>query len=791
MKTRKAFNRLIITLAILSVPSTAFSEEHVPRVSSMGFNPFFNITMEIPNGRKMENIMLSLKPSDGDKYFVSIGKGQLPSKVRFLDEVEFDGTGKQAFYVGHGYSVIISYNPSTFEIEPTETSFKQSKEMTFINYDMGGVHTSDVVYKEGGETIETYYGEGGKVVKVKEVQVLSSSQTRTILKTSDDKTVAFIENVPGDKAPRLIKVYDPASNSEILTAEWISDRRETYSYNSSSLYKLTHGNKDIEGINVRLAGISLSNDIEAVLKTFDVYINAYALGKPVIKKVDSEEIKTEYLYDKKQFKVTITGVDNITLMFDPKESFCVKSIKSENANSETMFFASTSVNEIREGVYSYDLFYKGMNSGDYIDLEFYADEANVFNMRKMMQFVEFFRKNYAQRTTNSTSLHVDEKYMQPMIDKMISISAGYLQEANALPENKISYPKAIELYDKAIELLIKIVGDDKATCWLGLVYLSKGEAEIYNDDFYSAIGTFTHMLELEQKLKGTQYEDLFAARLGEANYFLGIAYSDCAEYTNTPELYIKANKFQARARELGYDFPTWEELDMEEVYNGFKKKGITCLQNSDINALLYSGGLESLLGYKKDILTDFIPQFMTLLSKKNKAIGINPRLEKLQEIVANKDVSTSFEHTNISGWTGGKGLEIEIKLEKARKDLDNVKEFLKTLFEDGRSYSVVFQALTKEAEDKDLSPKSKAEKLNQLMALSIVLTYFASEKPDLIKNVALSEIARFGGKVYVLARSFENSDAGREVEFKLDYARYKGNKYLEDIKARVTSKATF
>jgi len=124
---------------------------------------------------------------------------------------------------------------------------------------------------------------------------------------------------------------------------------------------------------------------------------------------------------------------------------------------------------------------------------------------------------------------------------------------------------------------------------------------------------------------------------------------------------------------------------------------------------------------------------------------------------------------------------------------NTVENFIEEFFNSASwHWSTLLEAMTNKAKEDTNNPKAKAEMLNRMLALSVVLTYYVTAKTDFMQRImpgrdinALSWRAfRFGGEIINEAIKFEYSDGGREIGFKFDKAKGKADKIIEDIKGR-------
>jgi len=129
--------------------------------------------------------------------------------------------------------------------------------------------------------------------------------------------------------------------------------------------------------------------------------------------------------------------------------------------------------------------------------------------------------------------------------------------------------------------------------------------------------------------------------------------------------------------------------------------------------------------------------------------------------------------------------------EAAVEKMDNrsIEKFLNSFFQGFWKISLTSMADEAKKDTNDL--KAKAEMLNRMLALSVVLTYYVTEKEIFMKKIhpggGINEqawrIFRFGGEVINAARKFEYGD-GAKIEFKFDKAKGEADKVGEDIRAR-------
>jgi len=261
------------------------------------------------------------------------------------------------------------------------------------------------------------------------------------------------------------------------------------------------------------------------------------------------------------------------------------------------------------------------------------------------------------------------------------------------------------------------------------------------------------------------------------DYLLSIAAYVLGSVEAEFKYYKKANEYQREAKALGYRGPKYGEEDIDEVYKILRDVETAEINLEDLNRLLYDGLLNTFLESRisAENSMQLIHALMILLGN-----GENPNMFiKFQDILAdNNRGEISFESADITDWNKDNGEDILKKLDDAKLGDKNIDDLLKLLFSDGKYYLKVFNALTEDAE-KESDPKVKSDKLYKLIGFSLVLTYFAAQRTDLIRD-ALSEnkdvlqhsiayeIARFGGKVLAESYKYERTEAGINVGFKVD-----------------------
>jgi len=239
--------------------------------------------------------------------------------------------------------------------------------------------------------------------------------------------------------------------------------------------------------------------------------------------------------------------------------------------------------------------------------------------------------------------------------------------------------------------------------------------------------------------------------------------------------YKMANKYQQEAQELGYYGDNWSDEDIKKIPKILKNTGTTQLSPEDINKLLYEGGLHSFLKSdlsKTENAMGLVHDLMISLAANS---NIPEKLYRFQEIVAADN--TRFERVNMSDWNDGKSTEVLDKLEAVKSSRQgSVEDFVYTAFSSD-SYRKVFETLLKDANNEDNTPQQKSDKLYKLIGYSFVLTYFATERPYLIKKASSSsegvsniahEIARLGGIAYVESCKYAATDEGKSVKFDVD-----------------------
>jgi len=168
---------------------------------------------------------------------------------------------------------------------------------------------------------------------------------------------------------------------------------------------------------------------------------------------------------------------------------------------------------------------------------------------------------------------------------------------------------------------------------------------------------------------------------------------------------------------------------------------------------------------------------------------------KLQQIVADAglDDGELFDLKNVPMQVYEKIMSTNLELFDAAvesKDNNDIEVFLKTFFTD--NWKANFEAMINKAKESTNDLKAKAEMLNRMLALSVVLTYYVTNKEPFIKqlsplddiNVVLWRVLRFGGEIINEATKFEYSDGGREIRFKFDKAKGEADKIIEGIKGR-------
>jgi len=360
------------------------------------------------------------------------------------------------------------------------------------------------------------------------------------------------------------------------------------------------------------------------------------------------------------------------------------------------------------------------------------------------------------------------------------------------PINPLIHKRSYSIYETLTDELNK--ADKSDVYQIAFIHYGRGYTLYYDQSIDDHLGLAKEDLLaayniLEPIHNSDDAQASFDNLLAKDAYYLGTVEAALGEYQ-------KANEHQREAKKLGFKGPKWEQESLKKIPKILAQAGTSALKPEDITNLLYLGGLDALLKSPYIHTTGLMALLHDLMVYLNTSAVNVEALYKFQDIVADTPIEfKSFESASLDDWNKDEANSVLEKLD----DLDNVKDLLKLLFADGQYYRKVFKALLQDCESNDISPQEKSDKLNRLIAFSVVLTKFAAKKPNLIpindngnknliKNVIPYEIARFAGRVYNYASDFEGTDAGRAVEFRLNEKRNAAKVDYRDIKDAVSGR---
>jgi len=293
-------------------------------------------------------------------------------------------------------------------------------------------------------------------------------------------------------------------------------------------------------------------------------------------------------------------------------------------------------------------------------------------------------------------------------------------------------------------------------------YKTRGEKYFELGRYNAAINDFTAAI---------QYPD---DNIRELYYWRGLAYAKLGEYQTTEADF-------AEARRQGFRGPGWTVNNVKNLSEGLRNRSIASLEPYEITILVYFGGLRAMLesdDYKeqgKALSNDLMTKFSAENNLEDMA--------QLRKTTADAKLYNGDEKV-VYASDGKSASEVFDKL-------TNTEELLKTLFSEDGKYLNTFEGLLETVKKENFTPDERAKNFNRLIALSVVLTYIASEKPELIKNILptnsdvktiVFKVTEFGGRVFQRARNFEEKE-GKTVEFSLDKTyRDEYDRYVRDIK---------
>jgi len=353
------------------------------------------------------------------------------------------------------------------------------------------------------------------------------------------------------------------------------------------------------------------------------------------------------------------------------------------------------------------------------------------------------------------------------------------------------YKSVIAKYGKALKILG--VNDSYKVASLlysvGVDYYHLSENTGGGENGFSfAKNILSYAYDMLKRIPSTdQHNDQQTKRLlGWTAYFLGTVNAKLLDYQ-------KANEYQREASALGYNGPAWSNEDLKQVSKTLQRTGVNGLEPNDINKLLYEGGLHAFLQSADSYAWNAMGLIHDLMIDMQSHFNITPFwLYKFQDIVANNKRATSFESVDISDYDKNMEPDVIKMLDDVRSGKENVKGLLGLLFDNQNYYLKVFNVLLQDARD-EKDPQNKADKLYKLMGLSLALSYFATEKRDIIplntgqdRNVETIayETARLGGLAY--AESYKFQREGGKDFFNLDRTLDKADAiYYRDVKRAV------
>jgi len=244
---------------------------------------------------------------------------------------------------------------------------------------------------------------------------------------------------------------------------------------------------------------------------------------------------------------------------------------------------------------------------------------------------------------------------------------------------------------------------------------------------------------------------------------------------------------------------TWSENDVINAIRLLKQTAVYLLPETFIKQLIDQHLLAAII--KKDKDKGALAAYSLIVSlNKNDKLDMtkaerNGLKVKLQLIVANTKLNVDevavpesvlypFEDLWFADGVGRFMSEIK------GKDITEVDEFIKTFFKG--NWKVALKMMVENVKQSDNDPKLKAKMLERMIALSVVLTYYITDREEFIKKIAPNEdirtlswdVLRFGGDIVKSSIKFEQSKSGIKEDFKLERSMGETDEIARDIRGR-------
>jgi len=172
---------------------------------------------------------------------------------------------------------------------------------------------------------------------------------------------------------------------------------------------------------------------------------------------------------------------------------------------------------------------------------------------------------------------------------------------------------------------------------------------------------------------------------------------------------------------------------------------------------------------------------------------------KLQKIVANADVDDVAKPIVLHDLKDLSLDDLDLgTFRRATIDEDNadLEDYIETLLR--RDHVSIFRSMIGQVVENNVDPELKAQTLGRMLALSVVLTYYITERRDFTRKVLPAfrvediqrlswDVLRFGGEVIKKAQEFEGRSEGITEGFKLKSSLFDADKTVDRIRGKYRS----
>lgn len=408
---------------------------------------------------------------------------------------------------------------------------------------------------------------------------------------------------------------------------------------------------------------------------------------------------------------------------------------------------------------------------------------------------------YDGRSTNGYRGKAPERPVYVRDGDPIQLYGYSKQRDKMFPVTEFSFMQIGGKYYLELALFSNIwvdVNDDGLTLYKFTDYKNRKDlVEMSPGDFFS--------IKTDEAIFGYNKEgeiERFFKRINSSLPFLiGLTAGKVALYTQTsPGVDPKS----ATMLDLGPTYMiTWKDLEIASAIKLLRENPIGRLPKTFINKLIKCHLLDAIIETDRDAGRLGAYSLMVGLNT-NGAMAMsyeerdNFRV-KLEQIVADRKLNMDGIQVSTTELNFYKKLmpatlnSFQDAVEAVDKNVnEDMEEFLKTFLTG--DYKSFFEAVAVNVKQDAVDPKAKAKALDRLIALSVVLTYYTTNKIDFVKSVmpaqdiqALSlDVLRFGGEMTQTAIEFQHGD-GRDF-FDLDLSRKRANREADRIKSRYSER---